>query len=126
MFYEHWKYSQLRQAEMHKKAEAARLANLIAGKRPNRLYHLIMVKLGGLMVAFGKKLHQRYAPTPRRTYALPNAVVAPQPANRGVAAWHVNEKDCQQEAFSQTNSQARLFKIKTSRGHKSKRNRTNH
>jgi hypothetical protein len=123
MFHDNWKYSQLRQAELQKNAEAARLANLVMTKRPNRLYHLILVKLGGMLVAFGRLLHQRYAPTPRRSYAPPSAVVAPQ--SPSVAGWYINEKDCQQEVTNQARSQARFFKVNTSRGHKSTRKKTN-
>jgi hypothetical protein len=124
MFYDNWKYSQLRQTEMQKKAEAARLVNLVMGQRPSWFHHLVLARLGGMMVAFGRKLHQRYAPAPRRTYA-PSVIVAPQSAIPSMATWYVNEKDCKQEISSEKNSQASFFRVTTSRGHKRPRNKTN-
>ena len=125
MPYSQWKYSQLRHEEMLKQAQAARLERLITGKQSNHLYRSVLVTLGGMMVAFGRKLHQRYAPTPRRTYLTPNAIPAPQPVNHSMAEWYGNSKSCEQETSSQMRNQGRFFKASSARGHSGKRKKTN-
>jgi hypothetical protein len=122
--HDNWVYSRIRHQELLRQAAQTRLAKEAQGWRQS-IIKRFLAHLGGLMIAWGRALHQRYAPArPVQTaFSIPHS---PSPiANQNMVTWDTGDVSCEREPAETLPRENGFFNSTQTRRHSPSRKKSN-